>query len=94
MASGHYNPVRLVCIDDTSVSSRHESSHQKLHNESRNKDNVDLYHFTDSDTDQKPMPSSPKQFQNGTATERDDLQTTSPPEDEIDALFDGLEDPF
>lgn len=94
MASGHYNPVRLVCIDDTSVSSRHESSYQKLHNESRNTNNHDLYQFTDSDTDQKSMPSSPKQCQNGTATQMDDLQTTGPAEDEIDALFDGLEDPF
>jgi len=94
VASGHYNPVRLVCIDDTAVSSRHESSYQKLHDESRNTNNHDLYQFNESDTDQKSMPSSPKQFQNGTATQMDDLQTTSPPEDEIDALFDGLEDPF
>lgn len=94
MASGHYNPVRLVCLDDTSILSNYESSHQKGDTIAPNIVNNDMYQFTDSDADQKHVP-PPKQTQNRTGTQSDNLEMAPPPsDDEIDALFEGLEDPF
>lgn len=92
IASGHYQPVRLICIDAASMSSKNGSPQQgeeDMPQKMAGLHNDDLYQFTDSD-----QPSPPKSLHNALMTHSEDVQTGPPLEDEIDALFDGLEDPF